>query len=72
MDLNNLKKEYTNCTKCSNCLTSVKVFGYGNPKARILVVGEGPGREECIQGIPFVGAAGKLLDKILGGIDLKR
>jgi DNA polymerase len=48
------------------------VFGVGNPQAEILLVGEGPGREEDLQGEPFVGRAGKLLDKILASIDLSR
>jgi DNA polymerase len=48
------------------------VFGAGNPKARLVLVGEGPGYEEDVQGVPFVGAAGQLLTKILGAIDLTR
>lgn len=49
------------------------VFGSGNTEATILAVGEGPGRTESIQGLPFVGQAGKLLDKllILAGIERK-
>ncbi|HZK18295.1 MAG TPA: uracil-DNA glycosylase, partial [Clostridia bacterium] len=48
------------------------VFGEGNPKAKIMLIGEGPGAEEDRQGLPFVGAAGQLLDKILEAIDLGR
>ncbi|WLT32206.1 uracil-DNA glycosylase family protein [Geothrix sp. PMB-07] len=48
------------------------VFGEGNPKARLLFVGEGPGRDEDLQGRPFVGKAGELLDKMIGAIGLKR
>ncbi len=48
------------------------VFGAGNPCAGILFIGEGPGANEDIQGEPFVGRAGKLLDKILGAIKLDR
>ncbi len=48
------------------------VFGYGNAHAKIMFVGEAPGREEDEQGIPFVGAAGKLLDKMLQAIGLRR
>ncbi len=48
------------------------VFGYGNAHADLMFVGEAPGREEDEQGIPFVGAAGKLLDKIFKAIGLNR
>lgn len=49
------------------------VFGSGNTEAKILCIGEGPGRTESVQGLPFVGQAGKLLDKllILAGIERK-
>lgn len=46
------------------------VFGKGNPDADILFIGEAPGEQEDLQGIPFVGRAGKELDKLLNGIDL--
>ena len=46
------------------------VFGVGNPEAKIVFVGEAPGEQEDIQGSPFVGRAGKLLDKILAAIEL--
>jgi DNA polymerase len=48
------------------------VFGVGNPHARLMFVGEAPGRNEDLQGEPFVGAAGKLLDELLGSIGLDR
>jgi DNA polymerase len=48
------------------------VFGEGDPKARLLFVGEGPGRDEDLQGRPFVGKAGELLDKMIGAIGLRR
>jgi DNA polymerase len=48
------------------------VFGAGNPQARLVLVGEAPGREEDEKGIPFVGEAGKLLDKILQAMNLSR
>lgn len=48
------------------------VFGSGNPRARLVLVGEGPGYEEDLQGRPFVGPAGQLLTKILKAIDLTR
>ena len=46
------------------------VFGKGNPQAKILFVGEAAGRQEDLQGLPFVGAAGKNLDKLLSAVDL--
>ena len=48
------------------------VFGAGNPRARLVLVGEGPGYEEDVQGLPFVGQAGQLLTKILHAIHLTR
>ncbi len=48
------------------------VFGAGDVKTKILLIGEGPGYHESIQGLPFVGAAGKLLDKLLESISLDR
>jgi len=48
------------------------VFGVGNPEASLMFVGEAPGADEDIQGVPFVGRAGQLLTKIIEAIDLKR
>jgi uracil-DNA glycosylase family 4 len=48
------------------------VFGDGNPKAEVVFIGEAPGKNEDLQGVPFVGAAGKFLDEMLGMIELKR
>lgn len=48
------------------------VFGHGNPSAEIVFIGEAPGKKEDELGIPFVGAAGKFLDEMLGIINLKR
>ena len=48
------------------------VFGSGSPDARLVFVGEAPGREEDLQGLPFVGRAGQLLTKIIESIGLKR
>lgn len=48
------------------------VFGEGNPDADLMFIGEGPGRDEDLQGRPFVGRAGELLDKMIGAIGLKR
>ena len=48
------------------------MFADGNPKAKIMIVGEAPGSNEDLEGIPFVGRAGALLDKMLASIDLNR
>src|ERR1700756_4688182 len=48
------------------------VFGEGNPKAEIVFIGEAPGKNEDLQGKPFVGAAGNFLNELLGTIDLNR
>lgn len=61
------------CTACPLCQTRHQaVFGVGPEKTDILFVGEGPGQQEDLQGEPFVGAAGKLLDDMLSIIDLGR
>ena len=65
--------EIKNCTKCSLSKSRTKlVFGIGNPNADIVLVGEAPGKNEDLQGEPFVGRGGKLLDKILEAINLNR
>lgn len=68
-----LYENLTDCRDCSLCngRTNV-VIGVGNPNAKIMLIGEGPGRDEDIQGYPFVGAAGQLLDRMLAAIDLDR
>jgi DNA polymerase len=48
------------------------VFADGNPKARVMLVGEAPGRDEDIEGLPFVGRSGKLLDRMLAAVGLDR
>jgi uracil-DNA glycosylase len=62
--------------ECKRCRLNEKrshiVFGTGNPKAGLMFIGEGPGHEEDRQGLPFVGAAGQLLTKIIHAIDLTR
>ena len=61
------------CTRCRLAQGRTQVvFGVGNPAADLMFVGEAPGFHEDKQGIPFVGQAGKLLDKLLGGIGLER
>ena len=62
-----------NCTRCKlhKARTNI-VFGVGNPKAQLVFVGEGPGRDEDEQGEPFVGRAGKLLTQMIEAIGLRR
>lgn len=61
------------CDRCELCKGRHNmVFGVGNPEAEIMLVGEGPGEQEDLQGIPFVGPAGKLLDDMLEMIVLDR
>jgi DNA polymerase len=68
-----LKANVASCTSCSLCQDRTKtVFGAGDENANWLCVGEAPGVEEDIQGEPFVGSAGKLLDNMLEAISLKR
>ncbi|HEY7693808.1 MAG TPA: uracil-DNA glycosylase [Gaiellaceae bacterium] len=71
--LDALRTEASTCTRCalSQGRTQV-VFGNGHPDADLMFVGEAPGFHEDQQGIPFVGQAGKLLDKLLAGISLTR
>ncbi len=76
--LSELRNEIGDCVRCklSKNRNSI-VFGEGNPGARIMFIGEGPGREEDMQGRPFVGEAGMLLTKLiekmsLGDVGLKR
>jgi DNA polymerase len=66
-------EETARCTRCPLAAGRTQVvFGAGNPDADLLFVGEAPGFHEDQQGIPFVGQAGKLLDKLLAGIGLQR
>lgn len=68
-----LRSDVKACTKCGLHQTRTNtVFGEGNPRARIMLIGEGPGRDEDRLGRPFVGAAGQLLDKMLASIGLDR
>jgi DNA polymerase len=68
-----LRAECESCTACPLHKTRTKcVFGTGNENADVLFVGEAPGEKEDLSGIPFVGAAGKLLDKYLYAVDIDR
>ena len=72
-DLEAFGREVAGCTRCrlAQGRTHV-VFGVGDPHADLMFVGEAPGFHEDKQGYPFVGQAGKLLDKLLAGIGLDR
>ena len=68
-----LEKECMNCHKCQLCQTRTHVvFGTGNRNAEVMFIGEGPGENEDLQGEPFVGRGGQLLDKMLTAVDLDR
>lgn len=71
--LKQVAEELGDCTRCKLCKgrTSI-VFGVGDPAARLMFVGEGPGRDEDLQGEPFVGPAGQLLDRMIAAMGLKR
>ena len=72
--LEELRAAIGDCQRCKLCSGRTHVvFGVGNPQARLMFVGEGPGRDEDLQGEPFVGRAGQLLtDIITKGIGIKR
>ena len=71
--LNSYFHSIKNCLDCSLGHTRKNfVFGEGNPTSDIVFIGEAPGEKEDLEGIPFVGKSGKLLDKILFAIGLKR
>jgi DNA polymerase len=66
-----LRDEVKSCTKCELSKTRTNtVFSRGNPDAKVLFLGEAPGADEDEQGIPFVGRAGQLLDKMIGAMGL--
>ena len=68
-----LEQKCLRCTSCELCNGRHNVvFGVGNRNADIMLIGEGPGEQEDLQGEPFVGPAGKLLDDMLSIIDLDR
>ncbi len=73
IELDELRVEAEACTKCrlSESRTNV-VFGVGSPEAKVVFVGEAPGRNEDLQGEPFVGRAGQLLDQLLAEIGIDR
>lgn len=68
-----LEQAIQGCLKCPLGPSRLRfVFGEGDPRAQLMFVGEGPGRDEDLQGRPFVGKAGELLDKMIGAIGLQR
>ena len=72
-ELKSIKEKIKACRKCSLWKTrNLPVPGEGNPNARIMLIGLGPGRKEDRQGRPFVGAAGKFLNELLSLVGLKR
>lgn len=73
MTLDELEIKCKNCTKCDLCEGRTNlVFGIGKKDADIMLIGEGPGENENLQGQPFVGRSGQLLDKFLASVDLSR
>ena len=73
VSLEEIRSLMGNCQLCELGQTrSNLVFGVGDPHARVMIIGEGPGKNEDLQGEPFVGAAGKKLDALLGDAGLTR
>ncbi len=69
-----LKKLNSECVECTSCSLSETrknvVVGKGNESAQVVIIGEGPGEQEDITGLPFVGRAGKMLDTALSSVDI--
>jgi DNA polymerase len=71
--LDAVRAELGNCQRCGLAEARTRmVYGVGNPNARLVLVGEAPGREEDLKGEPFVGEAGRLLDRILLAMGMQR
>ena len=71
--LEEIRTDLGDCKRCKLCSTRTNiVFGAGDSKARLVFVGEGPGADEDLEGLPFVGRAGQLLTKIIEAIGLTR
>lgn len=72
-NIEELKQSSNECKKCKLCNTRQNiVFGTGNPNAKIMFIGEGPGADEDRQGEPFVGKAGQLMNKAFDVVGIKR
>jgi DNA polymerase len=68
-----IREDLGDCTRCAlHKARNTIVFGVGNPAARLMFVGEGPGADEDAQGLPFVGRAGQLLNNMIAAMGLKR
>jgi DNA polymerase len=71
--LTRIRADLGDCTRCKLCRSRQHiVFGDGNEKAELVFVGEGPGHDEDVQGLPFVGRAGKLLTQMIEAMGLER
>jgi DNA polymerase len=71
--LQHIREDLGDCTRCAlHKGRNTIVFGVGNPAARLMFVGEGPGADEDVQGLPFVGRAGQLLNNMIAAMGLKR
>lgn len=71
--LDDVRREFEKCHKCRLCKERKNlVFGVGNEHAKLVFIGEAPGKEEDLKGEPFVGRAGQLLTKIINAMGLKR
>ena len=71
--LDTIREELGDCQRCGLAASRTKLaYGVGNPNARLVLVGEAPGREEDLKGEPFVGEAGQLLDRILLAMGMQR
>lgn len=73
-DLENLKKKIIDDNVCPDLAAQATqlVFGSGSEDAKVVFIGEAPGKNEDLKGEPFVGAAGKFLDEMLGSVNIKR
>ena len=72
-DFEALRQTVLSCKNCKLCETRHNVvFGVGNPQSKVMFIGEGPGENEDLQGEPFVGRGGQLLDKMLTHVGLSR
>lgn len=73
LDLISLHDTYASLNTCALKATATRaVYGVGNPNAQVVFIGEAPGKKEDETGVPFVGAAGKFLDEMLGSVGMKR
>lgn len=73
VDWDSLEEYERNCTKCNLCKNRTKVLlGNGNKATKIMLVAEVPGQTEDLEGVPFVGKSGKILDQLLEEVALSR